>query len=149
VVTDSTIANNTTQQGSGGGIRNRGTLNLANSIVAGNSAPSAGPDVAGAVTTDNGHNLLGTQVTASGPGDVFTDNPLLGPLQDNGGPTMTMAPLPGSPAFGAGDNTGGPATDQRGFARSTGPAATSAPSRRRASSSPTMPTAAPARCAMR
>src|SRR5262249_60736280 len=44
-------------------------------------------------------------------------NPLLGPLQDNGGPTPTMALLPGSPALDAGCNSNAPATDQRGFAR--------------------------------
>ena len=32
---------------------------------------------------------------------VGNDNPGLGPLQDNGGPTLTHALLPGSPAFDA------------------------------------------------
>ena len=32
---------------------------------------------------------------------------LLGPLQNNGGPTLTMAPLPGSPAVDAGDKSAG------------------------------------------
>src|SRR5262249_61552539 len=44
-------------------------------------------------------------------------DPLLGPLQDNGGPTQTMAPLPGSPALGAGSTANAPATDQRGLPR--------------------------------
>ena len=47
-------------------------------------------------------------------------DPLLGPLQDNGGPTQTMALLPGSPAIDAGDNASSPGpNDQRGngFAR--------------------------------
>ncbi len=48
---------------------------------------------------------------------VITNNPLLGPLANNGGPTPTMAPLPGSPALDAGDNSNAPATDQRGQAR--------------------------------
>ena len=30
---------------------------------------------------------------------------LLGPLADNGGPTQTMAPLPGSPVIDLGNNT--------------------------------------------
>src|SRR5262249_51668897 len=49
-------------------------------------------------------------------------NPQLGPLQNNGGPTPTMALLAGSPAIDAGDNTGAPAYDQRGpgFARIIG-----------------------------
>src|SRR6266581_2106161 len=39
----------------------------------------------------------------TGPGDQINTNPLLGPLQDNGGPTFTHALLPGSPAIDAGD----------------------------------------------
>ena len=41
-------------------------------------------------------------------------DPLLGPLQANGGPTPTMALLPGSPAVDAGDNSDAPQWDQRG-----------------------------------
>ena len=43
-------------------------------------------------------------------------DPLLGPLQDNGGPTLTHMPLPGSPAIDAGDPnfTPPPLRDQRG-----------------------------------
>jgi hypothetical protein len=41
-------------------------------------------------------------------------DPLPGPLQDNGGPTRTMALLPGSPARQAGDPTDAPKWDQRG-----------------------------------
>jgi hypothetical protein len=44
-------------------------------------------------------------------------NPLLGPLQNNGGPTFTQALQPGSPAIAAGDNNAPPFTDQRGFPR--------------------------------
>ncbi len=39
---------------------------------------------------------------------------MLGPLADNGGPTLTHALLPGSPAIDAGDNTDAPEWDQRG-----------------------------------
>src|SRR5207237_9727988 len=75
-----------------------------------------------AETDSYGFNLIGS---ISGPiipgaGDQFniTDAALkLGPLQNNGGPTFTHAPLCGSPAIDAGDNTDAPATDQRGFAR--------------------------------
>jgi len=49
--------------------------------------------------------------------------PKLGPLADNGGPTLTMALLPGSPAIDAGDTSLAPATDQRGFPRPAGLAA--------------------------
>ena len=48
----------------------------------------------GATITDNGGNLIGT---AAAPID-----PLLGPLADNGGPTLTHALLAGSPAINRG-----------------------------------------------
>ena len=54
--------------------------------------------------------------TSNGPGDQINTDPLLGPLQDNGGPTVTHALLPGSPAIDAGDPnfTPPPFYDQRG-----------------------------------
>jgi len=98
-VTNCTISQNTGQggavfQNSGGA----GRVNLKNSIVSGNP----GGDVSG--ITDNGNNLAGA-------------GPLLAPLGNYGGPTQTMALLPGSPAINAGANTGAPATDQRGISR--------------------------------
>jgi hypothetical protein len=48
------------------------------------------------------------------PSDLLNVDPMLGPLQDNGGPTWTMALLPGSPAIDVGDNTDAPDWDQRG-----------------------------------
>lgn len=52
----------------------------------------------------------------NGAGDQINTDPLLGPLQDNGGPTLTHMPLPGSPAIEAGDPnfTSPPLVDQRG-----------------------------------
>jgi hypothetical protein len=75
-----------------------GTATLTNTIVAGNT----GGDVFGSFAGTN--NLIG--------GD-----PGLAPLADNGGPTRTMALLPGSAAIDAGTATGAPSTDQRGFGR--------------------------------
>lgn len=56
------------------------------------------------------------------PPDTLDADPALGPLIDNGGPTATMAPTPGSPAIDAGNNVTGLAFDQRGdgFARASG-----------------------------
>ena len=89
--------------------------------MAANTAP-AGPDIDGTINDDLGNNLLGAALsgTTSGAGDVFSDTPLLAPLGDYGGPTQTMIPQAGSPALGAGNNTGGPSSDQRGSSRSTG-----------------------------
>ncbi len=47
-------------------------------------------------------------------------NPQLGALSANGGPTLTIPLLAGSPAIGGGLNTPCPATDQRGFFRVDG-----------------------------
>ncbi|MFJ8942632.1 choice-of-anchor Q domain-containing protein [Streptomyces sp. NPDC102395] len=54
----------------------------------------------------------------SAAGDLPSRAPLIGPLADNGGPTDTVALLPGSPAPDATD--GCPATDRRGVARPKG-----------------------------
>ena len=54
-----------------------------------------------------------------GAGNLDVD-PLLGPLQDNGGFTQTMALPPGSPAIDAGDDANCPTTDQRGVYRPQG-----------------------------
>jgi hypothetical protein len=117
-VTSSTIAGNRADRG--GGIANDGGMTAGNTILAGNAAPM-GSDLAGDLGS-LGHNLVGN--TEGGNGFAGTDlldaDPRLGPLQDNGGPTRTMMPLPGSPAQGAGDTTGAAATDQRGFARIVG-----------------------------
>src|SRR6266511_1334674 len=50
-------------------------------------------------------------------GDLVNTDPLLGPVQNNGGPTDTHALAVGGPAVDAGGNAGCPATDQRGAAR--------------------------------
>ena len=69
--------------------------------------------------TSLGHNLIGNTDGSSGwvDSDLLNVDPLLGPLQDNGGPTMTMALLPGSPAIDAGIAVEGVTTDQRGISR--------------------------------
>jgi hypothetical protein len=128
-VTNCTIANNSALNGSSGGrILNQSgtTLNLINTIVADNTATGSGPDVAGTVNTAD-HNLIGdgsgmSIVTDQG-GNLIGGNgspvidPRLGPLQNNGGPTQTLAPLNDSPAIGNADNSKAPATDQRGVTR--------------------------------
>jgi hypothetical protein len=63
-----------------------------------------------------------TGISAGSQGNqVGTDqapiDPLLAPLGDSGGPTATMALLPGSPAIGGGTADGAPTTDQRGQPR--------------------------------
>jgi hypothetical protein len=114
-IRNSTIAGDSAEEG--GGITNGGTLTAFDTIMAGNSA-SLGPDVLGTLISQ-GHNLIGNTSGGSGfaASDLLSLNPLLAPLGNHGGPTQTMALLPGSPAIDAGDNTNAPATDQRGFNR--------------------------------
>src|SRR5262249_28424180 len=80
------------------------------------------PDVYGFVASQ-GFNLIGQ--TNGSLGWLVTDltgstnaplDPMLGPLTNNGGPTLTMALKPGSPAIDRGYR-GGANTDQRGVLR--------------------------------
>jgi hypothetical protein len=82
---------------------------------------STGPDLFGNLGS-LGHNLVGNTQGGSGfdPTDLLNVNPMLGPLQDNGGPTQTMALLPGSPAINAGDPAQLGVADQRGVERRGG-----------------------------
>jgi len=83
----------------------------------------------GAFISSLGYNLThDTSCNLTEPGDQQATNPLLGPLQDNGGPTETHALLAGSLAIDAG-NPATPgsveegaceATDQRGISRPQG-----------------------------
>ena len=59
----------------------------------------------GGIVTSLGYNLASDNGggVLTGPGDQINTDPLLGPLQDNGGPTFTHALLSGSPAINAGD----------------------------------------------
>jgi hypothetical protein len=113
-ILNSTITGNTDLSNlaaGGGGISQAGgTLSLGNTIVAENFAVGANSPNVGGAFTNLGTNLVG-------------GNPQLGPLQNNGGPTLTRAPLIGSPAVNAGTNAliAGTAVDQRGFLRIVGP----------------------------
>src|SRR5699024_7389733 len=71
-----------------------------------------------------GNNLIVAAQGVTLPADTISADPMLGPLQDNGGPTPTHALLPGSPAVDAGNNSRNNEFDQRGpgFARSFGAA---------------------------
>ena len=136
--------NNSTVSGNssscGGGIYFGGaTMRIKNTIIAGNSAPAA-PDCFGSPTS-LGYNLIGNDTGCgftAAAGDLVGDSanpidPVLGPLQDNGGPTETHALLLASPTDSPAidaipvadcvDTSGNPVTaDQRGVSRPQGPA---------------------------
>jgi len=85
---------------------------VANSDTDGNCFYSGG------TVTSSGNNLDdGSTCAFNNAGDKVNTDPLLGPLQDNGGPTLTHALLSGSPAINQGKNSFCPATDQRGLTR--------------------------------
>ncbi|MBU6401838.1 MAG: immunoglobulin domain-containing protein [Verrucomicrobia bacterium] len=109
-------------QGIGGGIFNyQGTVSLLNTIVAGNSATNSSPDLYGPVVT-SGVNLIGNNQGASGLSlnDFQNVSAGLGPLENNGGATLTCALLQGSLAIDTGTSLGAPTVDQRGVPRPTG-----------------------------
>ncbi|MGH9946571.1 MAG: choice-of-anchor Q domain-containing protein [Pyrinomonadaceae bacterium] len=134
-----TISGNTAS--TGGGIHQTGgTIDIANSIVAGNSASGSNPPeinyVAGTFIS-SGNNLIGDSAgDAANTGnpiawqavDYLDAPPMLGPLQDNGGPTQTMELLSGSIAINSGGNALAVdpfnnlllTLDQRGFTRIVG-----------------------------
>lgn len=136
-ITNSTVSGNSAS--SGGGIFNIGAFAITNSTLSGNSSGLGGGILnterveigdtildrgAGANISNSGSiTSLGYNLSSddgggilTGPGDQVNTDPLLGPLQDNGGPTFTHALLSGSPAIDAGDPnfTPPPDYDQRG-----------------------------------
>ncbi|HAM70236.1 MAG TPA: hypothetical protein DCM86_01150, partial [Verrucomicrobiales bacterium] len=113
VLNQCTVSGNTAASGGGVDAFNLGpadisTLSLFNTILAGNTATS-GSDVTGISISKSGVNIVG--------GD-----PILASLDNHGGPTPTMPPLPGSPAINAGDDSASTlfTIDQRGFPRRSG-----------------------------
>ena len=82
-------------------------------------ATTVGPTLGSATASIADRNLVQTMAARNEGqivGSPLTADPLLGPLQDNGGPTQTMAPADGSPVIDAG-SAFGLTTDQRGLAR--------------------------------
>jgi hypothetical protein len=114
--------NNSTFSGNranvGGGVCNNGSAEVRSTIF--NAGPS-GENIfnSGGTITSDGYNVSSDDGGGylNGPGDQINTDPLLGPLQDNGGRTFTHALLPGSPAIDAGDPnfTPPPYYDQRGL----------------------------------
>jgi len=112
-----TVTSNSSGADNALGVWNDGaTLTLKNTIIA-SGVKNCYVDYGGIINSD-GHNLDSDgSCGLAAPGDLSNINPLLGSLQDNGGPTRTHALLTGSPAIDAGGNVGCPSTDQRGVAR--------------------------------
>jgi hypothetical protein len=104
----------------GGALLNtNGTMNLQNTILANSTS---GSNCSGMVF-DWGHNLS-SDISAGfyAAGSLNNTDPVLAPLDNYGGPTLTMALLAGSPAIDGGDPVSYPPADQRGHARPFGSA---------------------------
>jgi hypothetical protein len=143
-IVNSTLSNNTVAYGNGGAIYNARALTLQNNTFSHNSATQGGGICninlgsigigstilsrggavgenifnQGGTITSLGYNLSSDDGGGylTGPGDQINTDPLLGPLQDNGGLTFTHELLAGSPAIDAGDPNFSPPPfyDQRG-----------------------------------
>jgi hypothetical protein len=141
-ITNSSISENNASgksSGWGGGISNQGSVEIRNTTFSGNGAGVHGGTIYGGafgiansiLNAGTPENIFGGNVTShgynissdnaggflTGPGDQINTDPLIGPLQDNGGPTFTHELLPDSPAVDTGDPkfTPPPFYDQRGL----------------------------------
>jgi hypothetical protein len=145
-ISNSTVADNITRdeptacplgggchaRGPGGGLGlGAGTARIRNTIIAGNVEITGGVTTATNCAPGPGLTSLGNNIdsgsdcslsdTIPGQADQSDTNPLLGPLQNNGGPTLTMALAPGSPALNrVSAGAGCPSVDQRGVPRPQG-----------------------------
>ncbi|MEW5986603.1 MAG: choice-of-anchor Q domain-containing protein [Chloroflexota bacterium] len=130
-IINSTISGNSALRDGGGLYQVFGVLTVQNTLLSDNTANFNGANCSGEVFSA-GYNFLANNesctFTATTGDQVGTPenpiDPLLGPLQDNGGPTFTQALLPGSPAVDGGNPDGCTDdqgnllnTDQRGFER--------------------------------
>jgi CSLREA domain-containing protein len=143
-ISNTTLANNTASQSGGGIYQHYGSMEVTYSTLTGNGAELEGgglyfaPELTEAVLSssivayspsggncgsitipDAGHNLEDTDTChfLESNDSISNTDPQLGPLQDNGGPTLTRALLEGSPAIDHANPADCPSTDQRDFPR--------------------------------
>ncbi len=124
-ILSTTITNNSSIQGAGGlGIdRTIVPLNLTikNSILSDNQGQQGNYYVS---SDDNSISVLNVsysifgddspEINGASKAVIFSNQPDLGPLEDNGGPTLTHLPNPTSPALDNGDTRVANTVDQRG-----------------------------------
>jgi len=139
VIRDSTIAFNTfdgnttnTKYGAGVRMANANTLVVDNTIIAGNRVRLGGntdflPDDIGGATgasVTGANNLVYMTDILLPAGTILLTDPMLRPLNANGGSTATHMPNFASPVIDVGNNESGATVDQRGpgYPRILGPA---------------------------
>ena len=121
IVNDSTIANNTALRGGGVFVYTDGRYDdLANTLVADNTATVYGPDIFGSFNAqfslvENPSAVTNFNSVVAGSNITGVD-PQLNGLTENGGPTPTQLPAVTSPAIDQGKRAG-PGRDQRGLPR--------------------------------
>ena len=120
--------NSNSTAGYGGGIDNyQSQINLTNTIIAGNPPYEDIYNWSNSTINFGGSNIvevLGNEGIVLGGSSILAVDPLLGPLANHGGPTLTLLPQSGSPAINAGENSAatGLLIDQRGQPRLSGSA---------------------------
>jgi beta-glucanase (GH16 family) len=128
-VINSTVVENLAPAGTAGGLfvgtfgDAAATLNVVNSIVGNNANFGCflAPFGPGPVELNSIGNNVFTDATCNPvASDQVVADPVIGPLQDNGGPTLTHGLLPGSPAIDTANPAFCPPTDQRGVPRPPG-----------------------------
>ncbi len=127
-VTNSTFAENVAPAGTASGILVAtfgapANATLTNNVLEGfGDAFACAIEGGGAATiTSGGSNVISDgSCNPNGSTDQSATDALLGPLADNGGPTLTHALGAGSPAIDTANDAFCPATDQRGVARPQG-----------------------------
>jgi CSLREA domain-containing protein len=112
---NTTIVGNADTAGQWGVVNDAGTVSFENTILS--NAPGFDCNTTSGVTSVGRNIESSTSCGFVATGDMQNTDPLVGPLQDNGGPTLTVALLQGSPAIDAGANARCPDTDQRGEVR--------------------------------
>ena len=128
-INQSTIINNSSLSSAGGGAFIEDSISIKNTILSGNTGPLGnlyfieqipysyippGPTPIFNIT----NSLFGdesSEITGTDSNNIFNNSPDLGPIKDNGGPTLTHLPNLTSPALNTGSNSDIPLdTDQRG-----------------------------------
>ncbi len=111
-------------------IDSAGILDAQSAIIGANTAGDGATlalDLAAddTLVVSGSHDLVVDAGAIALPADTIAADPMLGPLQNNGGSTRTLALLEGSPAIDAGSNAFDLEFDQRGdgFPRVIGSAA--------------------------